>query len=169
MNVIRNEQEYCRCFATEIVNCCSTWNGSCFAIWEGSCQQTRDNTGYSGLRNVCSQAVHAAVWQKETFQEVPNVYLMISYPADERGRESASVKFYETSKSVRNLSFFFPELWNTSLCEQFVIYFPVCCKMSHCKFRVLWNKLVETFELFPWISAVVCTVTGWSLPTQNVL
>jgi len=39
---------------------------------------------------------------------------MISYPADARereiGRESASVKFYETDKSGRNLSSFFPEL-----------------------------------------------------------
>jgi hypothetical protein len=39
---------------------------------------------------------------------------MISYPADEReregGRESASIKFYETNESGRNLSFFFPEL-----------------------------------------------------------
>ena len=35
----------------------------------------------------------------------------------EIGRESASVKFYETDKSGRNLSSFFPELWNTSLCE----------------------------------------------------
>jgi hypothetical protein len=100
-----------------------------------------------------------------------------------RERESASGKFYEMNKSGRNLSscfqisetlhcvnslsfvllyvvksHIFSDLWNTSLCEQFVICFAVCCKITHFKFRVLWNKLVATFKLFPWISPVVCTV-----------
>jgi hypothetical protein len=76
-----------------------------------------------------------------------------------RERETAPLENFVKQIRVAEicLSFFSRTLKYFTMLAKCVIYFPPCCKMSQFKFRVLWIKLVETFKLFPWISAVVCT------------
>jgi hypothetical protein len=137
---------------------------------------------------VYSQAVNATVWEKENFQEVLNIQLMMSCPADicmcvcvcvhmhahvcvcerERERERESMWKILWNKEIREISSFSQNFQIVHFVK-FVIYVTLCCKISDFQIRILWNKVVETFRLLCILHTVYCNwcLTGLSLPTQN--